>query len=195
MTRKNIIFILFAQEIGLLVISALWLFFRNANSFSIHGISALYDLNLFKGWAVNFQSLVYSIAAGLVLLLLSLIIIFTYEPFRKSLEAIDNLILNKIKMVDAFPIAVLSGLGEEIFFRGILQEETGILWSSVIFALLHIPGTTYWVYSLWALFASLYLGNIYALTNNLFIVIVAHVLNNFIALILWSRYKNKILKN
>lgn len=194
MTRKSILLILIFQEIGLIFISGVWLFLRNINSILNQGPFFLSELNPFKGWQVNLESLLYAIGAGLILIIFSLLIAFTYEPFKKSLEFIDNLILNKIKPADILPIAILSGLGEELFFRGILQEEIGILWTSVCFALLHFPGKSFWVYSLWALFASFFLGNIYDYCHNLFIVIVAHILNNLIALLLWQRFKYKIIK-
>jgi membrane protease YdiL (CAAX protease family) len=192
-TRKSIVLILIFQELGLILASAVWLFFRNLTPILNQGALYLTELNPFKGWQVNPESIMLGLGASLALLLISFIIAFTYEPFRKSLEALDSLILGKIKTADIIPIALLSGLGEEVFFRGILQEETGILFTSVCFALMHFPGKQYWIYSLWALFASLFLGNIYDYTHNLFIVIMAHVLNNLLALLLWQRYKNKII--
>jgi membrane protease YdiL (CAAX protease family) len=193
-TRKKIVLLLIFQEIGLLIASAIWLFIRNLDSILNNGPYALSELNPFSGWQINLESISFGIISSLILLLLSFIIAFTYEPFKKSLEAIDSLILNKIKPIDFLPIAILSGVGEEIFFRGIMQAEIGIFWTSVCFALLHFPGKDFWIYSFWALFASMYLGNIYEYSNNLFIVIVAHTLNNLVALFLWDRYKGRRVK-
>jgi len=155
----------------------------------------LTELNPFKGWLINTHSIFYGVAACLTLIFCSLIITLTYEPFKRALVEIDNLLLNKIKYVDILPIALLSGFAEELFFRGILQEEYGIIFTSICFAVLHFPGRNFWIYSLWALFASLFLGNIYAYTHNLFIVVFSHTLNNLFALLLWQRFKDKISKN
>lgn len=193
MTRKSVIFILFSQEIALIIISILWLFFRNHSYIKNEGFISLLHLSPFKGFAVDLKTTFFAILASILLLFLSFIITFTYPPFKKSLEAIDELILSKIKSPDIIPIAMLSGIGEELFFRGILQDEIGIYWSSLIFALLHFPGKDLWVYSLWALFASLYLGNLYSYTGNLYFVIVVHTLNNLLALILWKKFRKKII--
>lgn len=192
-SRKAIIRILIGQEIFLIVISLLWIFFNNNYLFSTDGITAFLQLNPFNKFHIDFKSFFIGLGASLALVFLSILIAFTYEPFKKSMSVLDKMILNKIEMQDIIPIALFSGIAEELFFRGVLQDSIGILFSNIIFALLHFPGKEFWVYSLWTLFAGLFLGNLYSYTNNLFVVMVAHVLNNFIALYVWKKYKHKII--
>lgn len=193
-SRKTLIRILVGQEIFLIVVSLLWIFFRNSNAFTINGLYAFVELSPFKNFHIDLKSTLIGIAVSLVLIFLSFIIASTYEPFKKSMVILDQMIINKIENIDILPLALFSGIGEELFFRGLLQDGIGIYYSNIIFALLHFPGKEFWVYSLWTLFAGLFLGNVYAYTNNLFIVMVAHVLNNFLALILWKKFRHKIVQ-
>ncbi len=195
MPRKSVIYILLGQEIGLIIVSFIWLMLKNISSINKSGFISIFSLEPFKRFDISFQSLLYGVSASLILIFLSFVITFTYEPFKKSLQLLDDLILHVIKPIDILPIAILSGIGEELFFRGVLQDSLGLLPSNIIFALLHFPGRQFWVYSLWTLFAGLFLGNIYAYTHNLFIVIIAHIMNNLLALILWNKFKTKILKD
>lgn len=102
------------------------------------------------------------------------------------------------KLPDLVLIALLAGVGEELFFRGWLQSVLtnefelwlGILVASVIFGLAHYLSTTYAIY---AGLTGLYLGLIYEVTGNLYIVMVVHAFYDFIALVsLICRSKREI---
>ena len=92
------------------------------------------------------------------------------------------------KILDLVVIACLAGTGEELFFRGWLQASLaskfdvffGILIASVIFGCAHYLSTTYAIY---AGLTGLYLGVIFHLTGNLYIVMAIHALYDFIALV------------
>jgi membrane protease YdiL (CAAX protease family) len=191
MERKIILRILIFQELGLILLGLIWLLLRNRMSFYSKGILSLDKLNPFIGSSINLNSILISLIATIILMALSLSIVYTYPPLKKALEVIELMIISKLKPIDILPIALLSGIGEEFFFRGILQNEIGIIPSSLIFGLLHFPGKDFWIYSFWAFFGGLYFGNIYSYTNNLFIVTFAHILNNLIALTFWVLMRKK----
>jgi membrane protease YdiL (CAAX protease family) len=96
--------------------------------------------------------------------------------------------LRTVKLPDLALIAFFAGVGEELFFRGWLQSVLasrfeawlGILIASVIFGLAHYLSPTYAIY---AGLTGLYLGVIYQVSGNLYIVMVIHVLYDFIALV------------
>jgi membrane protease YdiL (CAAX protease family) len=76
-------------------------------------------------------------------------------------------------------LAFLSGLGEELLFRGVLQPLVGVVPQAVIFGLLHqIPGRSRWVWAAWAALAGLALGAIFQLTGSLVGPVVAHCMIN-----------------
>lgn len=94
-------------------------------------------------------------------------------PFGKSLTLREITIL-----------AVLSGLSEELFFRGVLQAEVGILGASLLFGLLHPLNLSY---VLWATAVGGMFGLLYQATGSLLPPILCHGGYNFAAL-LYLRY-------
>jgi CAAX protease family protein len=77
-------------------------------------------------------------------------------------------------------IAVLSSLGEELFFRGFLTPFLGgVVLQAVLFGLAHqVPGPSRWVWVSWACLVGLGFGAIFALTGSLVGPIAAHAIVN-----------------
>ena len=89
-------------------------------------------------------------------------------------------------------IAALAGIGEELFFRGMLQQGLAffvdvwlaVLISSLIFGLAHAATPTYFFL---AFIISLYLGFLFVHTDNLLVPIAVHALYDF-AVFLYIRF-------
>ena len=80
-------------------------------------------------------------------------------------------------------LAVLSSLGEELLFRGLLQPWLGIAAQALLFGLLHqIRGPSRWVWVVWATLVGLGLGAIFELTGSLIGPLVAHGVVNYLNL-------------
>jgi membrane protease YdiL (CAAX protease family) len=94
-------------------------------------------------------------------------------PFGKSLTLAEISVL-----------ALLSGISEEIFFRGAVQGEFGIVAASVLFGLLHPLNVSYVI---WASSVGLAFGLLYQLTGSLLPPIICHGGYNLAAL-LYLRY-------
>jgi membrane protease YdiL (CAAX protease family) len=76
-------------------------------------------------------------------------------------------------------VAVLSGVGEELFFRGFLVPVIGVVAQAALFGLAHqLRGPSRWVWVGWATLVGLCFGLVFALTGSLVGPIVAHVLVN-----------------
>lgn len=87
-----------------------------------------------------------------------------------------------ITPLGALVLAVASGVGEEVFFRGFLQPRAGLLATSVIFALAHVSyGSVSEVVVVFVL--SLVLGLLYQRTRNLAAPITMHFTFNLVNLI------------
>lgn len=88
---------------------------------------------------------------------------------------------------DLAGISIVAGFGEEMLFRGLLQEGLGhrlgtgygLAIASVLFGLLHLITPTY---ALLATACGAYLGGLFSLTDNLLVAIVPHALYDFVAL-------------
>ena len=91
-------------------------------------------------------------------------------------------------------VALLAGLGEEALFRGVLQEVlAGIVpaWAALLVASLGF-GAAHWVTPAYAVLAAavgLYLGLLYAISDNLLAPIVTHALYDLVALAVLARMK------
>jgi uncharacterized protein len=81
-------------------------------------------------------------------------------------------------------LAILSGVSEEIFFRGAVQAEIGIVGASLAFGLLHPLNLSYVI---WASSVGLFLGLLQQSTGSLVPPILCHGGYNFAAL-LYLRY-------
>jgi membrane protease YdiL (CAAX protease family) len=77
-------------------------------------------------------------------------------------------------------IAVLSSLGEELFFRGFLTPFLGgVVAQAILFGLAHqVSGPSRWVWVTWASLVGLCFGAIFVLTGSLVGPIVAHAIVN-----------------
>jgi membrane protease YdiL (CAAX protease family) len=84
----------------------------------------------------------------------------------------------------ALILALASGLAEEVFFRGALQNALfggwlGILLQALVFAAFHpIPDRRAWVYPLFIFCGGVLFGASYLLTGSLVPGILAHYLHN-----------------
>lgn len=84
-------------------------------------------------------------------------------------------------------LAIVSGVSEEVLFRGILQTQFGVIAASILFGLAHVWRKDAVSYGLYAAFIGVLLGGVYALTQNLWGPIMAHTLNNFVAILYCAR--------
>ena len=89
-------------------------------------------------------------------------------------------------------ISVFSGVGEEAFFRGALQQEFGLVVASLAFGLAHVgPDRRYLIWTVWAILAGFLFGALYEVTGGLLAPMVAHALHNAATFLLWKRRRER----
>lgn len=89
-------------------------------------------------------------------------------------------------------LAASAGIGEEVLFRGVLHNSIGIVWTSILFGLLHALTFTYFIL---AALISFYFGWLYDITNfegvpgggHLLVPIIVHWLYDVLALVFFRR--------
>lgn len=91
-------------------------------------------------------------------------------------------LLRHIRIHELVILVLLVGAGEEIFFRGVLQEEIGLLAASVIFGILHGPARSLWPLAIWATLMGALLGVLYETTANLAVPVMAHAIYDGVAI-------------
>lgn len=108
-------------------------------------------------------------------------------PQARDLEEKIAELLGPLTRSEAVGLAVLSGFGEEVFFRGALQGAlpgmAGWVVASVVFGLVHTgPGRAFRLWTLFALSAGFLLGGLMLWRGNLLSPVVAHFAVNAVNL-------------
>ena len=88
-------------------------------------------------------------------------------------------------------VALFSGVGEEVFFRGAVQQEFGIVIASLAFGLAHVgPDRRYLLWTVWAVLAGVVFGLLFQATGGLLAPVTAHAAHNATTLLLWKRSRS-----
>jgi membrane protease YdiL (CAAX protease family) len=98
---------------------------------------------------------------------------------KRAWDALESGLGPGLRIREVLVLAVCSGISEEIFFRGVLMHDVGLVASSVLFGLLHPLGMAY---VLWATAAGAGFGVLYLATGSLIAPALAHGTYNLIAL-------------
>ncbi|MFH1266819.1 MAG: CPBP family intramembrane glutamic endopeptidase, partial [Planctomycetota bacterium] len=158
------------------------------------------------GWLLGYPPLeavcwtvpaaIWGTAAGLPMLVLLLATArVPVWPFSDLLRVVDELLVplfRGCRVVDLAVISALAGWGEELLFRGVIQEAVagwaggpwgvwvGLAVASVLFGLAHAITVSYF---LLAALMGLYLGGLWIASDNLLVPIMAHAVYDFLALV------------
>jgi membrane protease YdiL (CAAX protease family) len=165
----------------------------------------LVGLSWLLGWLLDHAPLVnftFSLRGGLLGLLAAgpmlagffAAVRWPVGPLRGIKDFTDRVVrplMTPCSLLDLAGIAVLAGLGEEMLFRGVLQEAFsgwgvgwGIALAALLFGLLHFITPTY---AILAALVGAYLGCLYYFTGNLLAPVVAHAVYDFVALVYLTR--------
>jgi hypothetical protein len=126
------------------------------------------------GGALLLDALTGAIAALLVIGLSDAITSRTRWGERMARELIA--LIGKLSLRDCIALALASGVAEEVFFRGAMQPQLGLVVTSLIFGLAHFaPKRDLLPWAGFALCAGFLLGGLYVVTESLVAPIVAHV--------------------
>lgn len=155
------------------------------------------DRPFFSWWALETNVL---IVATLSIIPLCAVLCLTLHsrsgplhPIRRWLEETLRPLLKEWRMWQIGCLSLLAGIGEELFFRGAIQNWLQIWWgsapalilTSILFGALHYVNLAYaLVSSLMALF----LGVLMLATHSLVAPILTHVSYDFFALVYLSRF-------
>ena len=150
----------------------------------------------------SLAAVVWGLAATLPMLVqLWVCVSIPWRPFANITRSVDETLrplLQHCSLIDLAAISLLAGFGEELLFRGFLQQLIGDwiggslgIWAglavaSVVFGLLHAITPTYAVV---ACLYGLLLGGLWIATGNLLAPIIAHAVYDFLALVYFIRIR------
>ena len=112
----------------------------------------------------------------------------TLPVVREVSDELAAVVLQGTSPAGLVLISLLSAVGEEVLFRGVLLPLLGVVISSVIFGLLHVgPDRRYLLWTVWAVAVGFLFAGLYEWTGGLLAPVVAHALHNATTLLLWRR--------
>ncbi len=186
LNRGSLLTVTLVLEGALLLVSAVWI--------------VLAQIPLLPKLTYNNSAIFYGLATGLGTVLVSMACITLgknlplLRELRKMSEEFLGPLVANLGLFDIILLSLVSGFCEEIFFRGILQAQFGVVAASVIFGIFHDPSLKQKAYVILAALAGLALGYLYQATGNLWSCIVAHVFHNAVSMLI-LRYWIKPDKN
>lgn len=109
---------------------------------------------------------------------------------RELRERVVKPLAHELKPFTALIIAFCAGFGEELFFRGLVLNELGIILSSVLFSLIHFGiAVRYYVIPALLYVAIGFYFSFLATEFGLWTAIFTHVLYDFVALVVMGKTK------
>jgi membrane protease YdiL (CAAX protease family) len=114
------------------------------------------------------------------------------ERIRQICKEVIRPFFGPCTVVELALISLVAGVAEEMLFRGVIQATLaeglglwpGIVAAGILFGAAHLLTATY---GLLVTLVGIYLGWCYAANGNLLVVIVAHALYDFLALVYLTR--------
>jgi membrane protease YdiL (CAAX protease family) len=123
-----------------------------------------------------------------------------WQPIRRLVNELERHVLPlfaRCTPLELAAIAAAAGIGEELLFRGLVQEllmraagvPLGLLVASALFGLAHfVTGT----YAVLAGAVGLYLGALAVLSGGLWVPILVHALYDLVALVVWTQTRRGV---
>lgn len=142
------------------------------------------DIGVFLGdQAPTLAELFAGLAVGGLLCVATLVGERVWSPFRRAAHALAE-VLGPVTVREALLIAAVSGVAEELLFRGALWPTLGFWGTSVLFGIVHVvPLRALWIYPVFATGAGFVLGLLRETTGSVLPPLLAHVALNAINLI------------
>lgn len=132
-------------------------------------------------WSWDFSS-VFFIGGGVA----CIIVLLDYIAMRIFPESwfddggINDRVFQGMSILQVLAVTLLIGTAEEFLFRGVIQTYFGLIFASVVFAVLHIRYITKPFLFCFVLLISIVFGYVFQYTGDLLITIFAHFLVDFI---------------
>ncbi|PEA55868.1 CPBP family intramembrane metalloprotease [Bacillus pseudomycoides] len=132
-------------------------------------------------WSWDFSSIFFiggGVACSIVLLDYIVMNLFPESWFDDG--GINDRMFQGMSVFQVLAVTLLIGTAEEFLFRGVIQTYFGLIFASVVFAVLHIRYITKPFLFCFVLLISIVFGYVFQYTENLLITIFAHFLVDFI---------------
>jgi uncharacterized protein len=170
LTEKELLFHLAATHILLLTISGIlgMIVFDSIKEFT--ELFVWDDQNI----------LTYGLGAGAAVVALDVVLMKYLPKSYYDDGGLNERIFRNRSVSQIMLIAAVVAASEEILFRGVIQTNTGLIISSIIFAVVHYRYLFNWFLFTNIILLSFLIGFIYMVTHNLAVTIIMHFVIDFI---------------
>jgi uncharacterized protein len=169
LSDKELTFHLFLTQIILLTISV------------ILGMILFNSMAEFVGlFTWNWQIVSVGGTAGLAVVFLDLIFMKVLPSSFYDDGGLNERIFKNKSVIQIAFISAIIAIVEESLFRGVIQTHTGLIISSLIFAVVHYRYLFNWFLFINVVLLSFFIGYIFLLTNNLLVTIFMHFIIDFL---------------
>jgi membrane protease YdiL (CAAX protease family) len=120
------------------------------------------------------------IPAGLTVVLLDILLMKWLPTSFYDDGGLNERIFKNRNIFHILIIALFVAFSEELLFRGIIQTKVGLIFASIIFAIIHYRYLFNWFLFVNIVVLSFFIGLIYDWTNNLLVTIVMHFVIDFL---------------
>jgi hypothetical protein len=135
--------------------------------------------------------LLLGLATAAVTVTVSLAAYGSIPLLRRLAEELAPALVDRADRAGLVLVAVFSGVGEEVFFRGAVQQEFGLVAASLLFGLAHVgPDRQYLLWTAWAVLAGFVFGLLFSATGGLLAPVTAHAVHNAATLLIWKRARS-----
>ncbi len=176
LTRTQVLIAMGVTAVVLLLVAKIWIHFDPLTPLPLH----------WHPWHLLLGS-----GIGLGITGASALVYHFWPGYRAAANFYLQLVLKPLLWPDLIWLGLLPGLSEELLFRGVMLPALGLNWTGVVvsslcFGVLHLSGWQQWPYVIWATIVGLLLGYSALETGTLLVPVVAHILTNLIASVLWK---------
>lgn len=139
------------------------------------------------------------LAAGLTITIFDFFLLYLSNRLYKSVFVLRSMrdlvyqemcpLFSRLSTFQIVFLALSSGLAEEIFFRGVMEEKLGMFTTNFCFALAHFPRFYYFPYAVWAGAIGFLMSYLKLKTGTLYAPIICHTVINLFSLTVITRLK------
>src|SRR5699024_498053 len=146
---------------------------------SIFLFEEMSDWLLYFNWNPK-EVFYYGVISGLIIVSIDLIIMYIFPGRYYDDGGINEKLFKNLSISDIFCVTLIIAVSEEILFRGVVQTTFWYVFTSVLFALMHIRYLKKPVLLISVLLISFYIGYLFELTGNLYVTITSHFTVDFL---------------
>jgi uncharacterized protein len=181
LSDKQLIYNLFITQLILLAAALLLGLFSFPDIASFTALFRISDINI----------AVIGLPAGAAVVAFDIIMMKTIPASWQDDGGVNERIFKSLSYPLVPAAALIVAFCEEVLFRGVIQTNIGLVWTSVIFALVHYRYLFKWYLLVNIAGLSFFIGWIYSVTGNLMVTITAHFIIDFILGIILKNKQGK----